>query len=187
MSSSSFLKWAKLANIVPLMDINISNLPVCYFQGFFFVFLFEKHLSTWPPPPLLPSIHPSIHPSIQGTIQHSHANRSNIQTKTLFWTKKQKLLGGGKHDMILWATRNCPTCRAPGYIQTLKLGWEAIWEHALPPIHMIPIYNSFIDGPFAAPSGTHGLGGNGECNVLCSKQPCKMKAHNVLCSKQPCT
>lgn len=150
------------------MDINISNLPMCYFQGFFFVFLcgnginisnlpvcyllprvffflvflIGKHLSTWNTSPL---------PSIQGTIQHSHAtNLSNIQTKTLFVTKKQ-VSGKAWYDPMAHP-QNC--LLAILQATTLKLGWEAMHAHM----------------------ASGGMGG--VHNVLCSQQPCKMKAHS---------
>ncbi len=83
LGSSSFPKWAKLANIVPSMDINISNLPMCcylllprgFFFFFFFVFVFGKHLATWNTTPL--SIHSRNHSTF------TCKTFSNIQTKTL--------------------------------------------------------------------------------------------------------
>ncbi len=82
LGSSSFPKWAKLANIVPSMDINISNLPMCCYlllpRGFFFFFF--VCLSLWKAP-CNREHHPPFHPfkepfniHMQNLFQHSNKN-----------------------------------------------------------------------------------------------------------------
>jgi hypothetical protein len=119
----SLWKWAKLEHIVPSMDINISNLPVCYFQGFFCLSFSLESTSLHGTPP-----HPPFHP---------FKEPFNIHMQT-FPTFKQKpfcnLTSLGESMMILWATHNCLLAVPPCYNPQIRMGsqplgaWPGAWR-----------------------------------------------------------